>query len=144
MNGLRYAPEINGVVHGWSSLVVNIAGIPVTGITKISYSDEQAIENIYGAGQHPVGRGYGKIESKASISLLRGEVEAIRSASPTGRLQDIAPFDIIVQFVPTAGQKIVTHRIRNAQFKSDSVEVSEGDTSNAADFELIISRIDWR
>ncbi len=144
MNGLRLPVEINGATHSWSNLMVNIAGVSVSGITKISYSDEQTIENIYGAGQRPVGRGYGKIESKASFTLLRDEVEAIRAASPTGRLQDISPFDIIVQFIPVNGQRIVTHKIRNAQFKSDSVEVSEGDTSNATDFELIVSQIDWR
>jgi len=141
---LRYPVEINGVTHSWSNLVVNIAGVVPTGITKINYKDEQQTDNIYGAGQRPVARGYGRITSTASVTLLRDEVEAIRASSSTGRLQDIAPFDIIVMFIPVAGQKIVKHAIRNAQFKDDGVEVSEGDTSNAADFELIISRIDWR
>ena len=103
MNGLRHIPQINGVLHSWSNLSVVINGVPVTGINKISYKDSQTIENIYGAGQAPVGRGYGKIECTPSIGLERGEVEAIRTSSPTGRLQDIAPFDIIVQFLPVNG-----------------------------------------
>ena len=61
MNGLRYVPMINGVVHSWSTLAVAITGIPVTGIKKISYKDSQTIENVYGAGQKPIGRGYGRI-----------------------------------------------------------------------------------
>ncbi len=141
MNGLRHAPMINGVVHSWANLSVAIAGVPVTGINKINYKDEQSVDNIYGAGQKPIGRGYGKIEYSATIGLERSEVEAIRAASLTGRLQDIAPFDIIVQFLPVNGQKIVTHRILNAQFKSDGVEVSEGDTSNYQDFELVVGEI---
>ena len=142
MNGLRHIPQINGVLHSWSNLSVVINGVPVTGINKISYKDSQTIENIYGAGQAPVGRGYGKIEYTASIGLERGEVEAIRTSSPTGRLQDIAPFDIIVQFLPVNGQKIVTHVIRNAQFKDDGVELSEGDTSNYTDFDLVVGSIE--
>lgn len=132
---------INGVVHSWANLSVAIAGVPVTGINKINYKDDQTVDNIYGAGQKPIGRGYGKIEYSATIGLERSEVEAIRAASLTGRLQDIAPFDIIVQFLPVNGQKIVTHRILNAQFKSDGVEVSEGDTSNYQDFELVVGEI---
>ena len=136
MNGLRHAPMINGVVHGWADLSVAIAGIPVTGINKINYKDDQTVDNIYGAGQKPIGRGYGKIEYSATIGLERSEVEAIRAASLTGRLQDIAPFDV-------NGQKIVTHRILNAQFKSDGVEVNEGDTSNYQDFELVVGEIQF-
>lgn len=144
MNGIRYNPEINRVVHGWSNIDVAINGITVGGISKISYKDSQTVENIYGAGQAPIGRGYGKIECTAKITLERGEVEAIRTSSETGRLQDIAPFDIIVQFLPLNGQKLVTHRIRNCQFKDDGVELSEGDTSNFTEFELVVSNIEWK
>ena len=141
MNGLRYVPTINGVVHSWANLVVAITGVPVTGINKISYKDSQTVDNIYGAGQKPIGRGYGRIEYSGSISIERGKVEALRAASPTGRLQDIAPFPITVQFLPVNGQKIVTHLLLDVQFKDDGVEVSEGDTSNYTEFELVIGEI---
>ena len=144
MNGLRHAPEINGVVYNWSNLQVNIAGTLVTGITKINYKDEQEIESVYGAGQRPIGRGYGRITSSAGITLLRDEVEAIRASSGTGRLQDIPSFDIIVQFLPVDGKKIITHRIRGAQFKNDGVDASEGDTGNSIEFELVVSQIEWK
>lgn len=132
---------INGVVHSWANLVVTIAGVPVTGISKISYKDDQTIDNIYGAGQKPVGRGYGRIEYSGSITLERGEVEALRAASDTKRLQDIAPFPITVQFLPINGQKIVTHVLTNVQFKNDGTEISEGDTSNFTEIELVIGEI---
>lgn len=141
MNGLRYVPMINGVVHSWANLVVAITGVPVTGIKKISYKDSQKIENVYGAGQKPIGRGYGRIEYSGSITLERGEVEALRAASTTGRLQDIPPFTITVHFLPVNGQKIATHILVNAQFKDDGVESSEGDTENYTDLELVMDDI---
>ena len=64
-NGL---PLINGVAHGWCNVVTTIAGVPVTGITAVTYSDEQVVGNGYGAGRHPVNRYYGRIEPKASIT----------------------------------------------------------------------------
>lgn len=143
-NNLRAFPEINGVHYGWAHIEVNIGGLPVVGITKISYSDEQEIANIYGIGARPVGRGYGNITCKASITLLREEIEAIREGSPTGRLQDIAPFDIAVSYIPLQGQKMVNHIIKDCQFKNDGVEVSQGDVKNEQSLELVCSQIKWR
>lgn len=143
MNGIRHTPLINGVEPAWANLTVNIAGLPETGITSIDYEDTQEMENVYGAGQRPVGRGYGKIEASATINLLRNAVESIREASPTGRLQDIAPFDIIVMFIPVQGGKMITHRIRNCQFKADKLSVGKDDLKIETDFELLPSHIEW-
>lgn len=144
MNGKRNFPEINGVMHSWANLQVTITGRAVVGITKIEYNDKQTIVNVYGAGQRPIGRGYGNIECDAKITLLRDEVEAIRSSSDTGRLQDIAPFDIIVQFIREGEVKMVTHKLRKVQFMEDSLSISQGDTSNSVELPLIVSHIDFK
>ena len=143
MNGTRTATMINGVLPSWSNLAVVVAGVAVNGINKIDYSDKQSMDNIYGIGQRPIGRGYGRIECAATIGLERSEIEALRAASDTGRLQDIAPFDIIVQFIPAGGTIITTHKILGCQFKDDDLSLSEGDTSNYTDCELIVSEIVW-
>mgnify|MGYP003373230130 CR=1 FL=1 len=141
MNGIRYNSMINGVVHSWSSVQVIMGCVPVTGINKIDYDSKQTKEAIYGAGQNPVGKGYGKIENSCTIGLLRDEVEAMRAASPTGRLADLAPFNIIVQYLPVSGQKKVTHRILGAEFTNDGGELNEGDTSDYNEYELLVSDI---
>lgn len=143
MNGMRHIPLINGVEYSWADLTVLIAGVPVIGITAINYDDTQDKENIRGAGQTPIARGYGNIEATASITLLRSEVESIREGAPNGRLGDIAPFDIIVQFVPLNGGKIVTHIIKNAEFTSDANRIAQGETKNETEFPLIVSHIDF-
>ncbi len=142
MNNLRYAPLINGVEHSWASIVVQIDNIISTGVRAISYSDEQEMENVYGAGAYPVARTYGRIQPTASITILRSEIEVIRGASPTRRLQDIAPFTITVSYVPINGQKVATHVLRNCQFKNDSAEWKEGDMYNEEQLELLISNIE--
>jgi len=142
VNGLRY-PLINGVEPSWANLVVNIDGVPVMGITGIDYDDAQVIDGIKGAGQVDIARGYGNIDTKASITLLRSEVEAIRAASTTGRLQDIAPFEIMVCFVPMNGTTLITHKLRSCQFKNDAMSIKQGDTKNELTLEMIC-RVDWR
>lgn len=143
INGLRTPPLINGVEPAWANLTINIAGVPAVGITAIDYDDKQTIENIYGMGQSPVGRGYGNIEPTASLSLLMSEVEAIRAASPTGRLQDIAPFDIVVSYAPVNSTKIITHKIRNCQFTDNPVSHTQAATKTEVNLTLLPSHIEW-
>ena len=141
MNGNRHIPMINGVLPSWATIQVLIEGVIVTGITDIKYDDSQEIENVYGAGQNPIGRGYGRITCKADITLERSEIESIRKSSPTGRLQDIAPFDIVVAFIPVCGSMMATHIIKNCQFLDDGVEAKEGDTKNEKQLNLLPTHI---
>ena len=135
-------PLINGVEYGWSDVVLCINGVPVAGITAISYGDKQDMQNIYGAGRHPVGRGKGRITPSAKITLLMSEVVAIQSQSVNGRIQDIAPFDITVSYLPANG-KIVTDKIRNCQFVENKRDTKEGDMSIPVELELLPGFIDW-
>ncbi len=142
MNGLRY-PFINGVEPSWANLVVNIAGFPENAITAIDYSNDQTMENVYGAGQDPIGRGFGNFEPKATITLLRSSIEAIRASAPSRRLQDLAPFDVIVCFNPLNGSTLITHKIRNCQFKTDGLDIKQGDTKNEKQMDLLPSHIEF-
>jgi hypothetical protein len=143
LNGIRYTPLINGVEYGWGSVVVNIAGVPEIGVTAIEFADKQVMENIYAAGQQPVGRGYGKIESTASITLLKSSVESIRAASATGRLQDIAPFDIVVCFANNGNPRIIKHVVKNCQFTEEAFNGKLDDTKFEIPLPLLPSHIIW-
>ncbi len=137
-----FVPLINGVEYSWGDITTVIGGVPVIGITEINYSDEQVIENHYGAGRHPVSRSKGRVTPTAKLKLHMSEVIGIQKKSPTGRLQDIAPFDLIVCYIPEDGQ-IVTDKVRNCQFKKNSRDWKEGDTRQEVELELIPSHIEW-
>lgn len=141
MNGERKMPLINGVLYGWSSISLNIAGTPTVGVTAINYKTTQTKENKYGASQYPIGRGYGRIEVEASVTLMMDVVESIRQASPTGTLTDILPFDIIVTYKRPGSPNLVQHIIKNCEFTEDPIDVKEGDTSIEVALPLIASEI---
>lgn len=133
---------INGVEYSWGDIVSAINGVPLVGITAISYGDSQDMQNNYGAGRHPVSRSKGRITPSAKITLHQSEVIALQSQSPTGRLQDIAPFDITVSYLPDSGI-IVTDKIRNCQFKENKRDWKEGDMLQEVELELLPSHIMW-
>lgn len=135
-------PWINGVEYGWADIVGALNGVPLTGVTAISYGDKQDMQNNYGAGRYPVSYGKGRITCTAKITLYASEVLAIQRQSPNGRIQDIAPFDITVSYLPDNGT-IHTDKIRNCRFTENKRDVKEGDMSIEVELELIVSHIEW-
>lgn len=133
-------PLINGREYGWADIVVNIGGVPVTGITAIKFGEEMEKENVYGAGRNPVSRGYGRVKSTASLTLLAGTVMALEAKAPKKQLYRIAPFPIVVSYQPEAGP-IVTKILKNCEFKKTEFDWKEGDMSKPIELELIISHI---
>ena len=55
--------------------------------------------------------------------------------SPNGRIQDLAPFDITVTYLPDSGI-IKTDKIRNVQFSGNSRKWKEGDTGQEVELAL--------
>lgn len=137
---IELEPLINGREFGWADIVTTIGGVPVTGIRAIKYEEEMEKENIYGAGRNPVSRGYGRVKTTASITLLSGTVMALKAKAPKGQLFRIAPFSITVSYQPDAGA-IVTHVLKNCEFKKSAFDWKEGDMSKEIELELIVSHI---
>ncbi len=135
-------PLANGMLCTWADIVVLIGGVPVTGIIGVEYGDSQEIVNKYGAGRHPVGRAKGRITPSAKLILYQEEVQALSARSPTGRLQDLPTFDVIVQYVPDSGL-LVTDKIRNCHASDNVRKWKEGDTGQEVEIPLVPSHIDW-
>ncbi len=136
-------PIINGVAHDWGSISINIGGVPIIGVTKIEYGEEQEVVNNYGVGQYPVSRGYGQIKPSCKITLLAESAAALEASAPNGRLQNIGTFPVVVAFVPKGGLRTV-HVIHNCEFKSNSRSAGTGDTKIEVEYELICSHISWK
>ena len=107
-----------------------------------NYGDDQVVENHYGAGRFPVSYSKGRVTPSAKITVAMGEVIGWQAKSPTGRLQDLAPFPIVVAYIPEDGQ-IVTDKIMNCRFKKNARNWKEGDTRQLVDLELVPSHIKW-
>lgn len=136
-------PLINGQAYSWSQVKLNKSNVLIVGVSKISYSDEQEMSDMYGAGNNPVRRGYGRYKAEGSITLHMEELEGLAKASPTGRIQDLPEDDIVISFVPLGGV-IVNHTLHNVRFKNNGRDMSEGDMGFETEIELIVSHISWK
>lgn len=137
---IELEPLINGREYGWADITVNIGNVPVTGIRAIKYEEEQEKENIYGAGRHPVSRGYGRVKATGSVTLLASTVMALKAKAPKGQLHRLPPFFITVSYQPD-NQALVTHVLKNCEFKKTAFDWKEGDMSKEVELELLMSHI---
>lgn len=133
---------INGINYSWGTVVIRALGSVFTGVTKISYKDSQEMENTYGAGNFPIGRGLGKISFEGSITLYKEELVALRSIAPFGRIQNISEFDITVTY-DVGGAKRVSDVLQGCRFMENGVEVSAGDNKIEVDIPLAIGNINF-
>jgi hypothetical protein len=137
---MAFAPLINGRAYDWAQITATIAGVPVAGITSITYSEERTVEENFGAGSRPVSRGFGNIEASATIGLHMTEVERIQLVAPNRNLMEIPEFDVTVTFA-AEDQVPANHIIKNCRFKNNSRDMSQGDTGVSVDLELAVSHI---
>ena len=133
-----------GKLTGWNDSTVNIMGRDVVGTDEFEYDDNTKKENAYGAGNMPVGWTEGNYEAKFSFSLYVEEEQAIQKMLPPGkRLQDIAPFDAIVQYVNPNTNKITKDIIHNCQFTGRAKKGKNGEGKMVNKHEMLVSEITW-
>jgi len=137
-------PLINGRAYDYAQIVVQMLGVPVAGITAVSYTEEQEKVNNFGAGSRPVSRGHGAINASGSITISMNDIEAIRDAAKEygGSLLGIPAFDVVVTYLNA--QKVVTHTLKNCEFLNDGVEATQGDTNLEKAFDLVMSHVTYR
>lgn len=130
--GVLNAVLVNGVNYSWANVKLVLFGIPVVGITKISYGKKQEKVNNYGAGSEPVSRGYGRIEYEASIEIYKDEWQRIINAAPNNDPLNISPFTVTILYgnIPGQGGIVLPMKdtLYNCEFNEDPLSTSEGET----------------
>ena len=134
-------PLINGINYSYANIKMILFGVPVVGITKVSYKRKQTKENNYGLGSQPVSRGYGNYEYEGSIEMYVDEWKRIIAAAPLRDPMAIPPFDISIVF---GGTSVAADRdtLRAVEFLEDPLDANQGDTKLMVTIPLIIGGID--
>lgn len=136
-------PMIRGKAHEHADVAVIILGQQFTGVTAIDYDENQEMENVYAAGKEVVARVYGNIKPTAKISMLMSDVEAVQAISPTGRIQDVPEFTIVVTYVDPAYQTVI-HKLNNCRFQKNMRKSQTGDGAIICEIDIILSHIIWK
>lgn len=139
--------RINGVQHGWASVVLKINGKPWYGIKSIKYGDKRTRGKSYGMGRAhaPRGRTSGKYEvdpvtvsmEKASTKLLRDELAA--KSTTGGSSYGDTVFQIVIQY--SEGSSTITDELVDCTWQGDSASSEEGPDALYDEIEFDCMRI---
>lgn len=131
-----------GTLIGWNDITVNLFGRDLEGITGVTYTDDQEMENAYGRGAYPQGQEIRNYTAEATLTLRLEEVLALQQSLPRGsRLQEIPGFDMVVSYEYQGS--VYSDVVKNCRFKNNGREAAQGDGSMVVEFDLLCSHIEW-
>lgn len=136
-------PLINGINYSWGDVQVMLFGnTPLVGITSIEYDEEQAMENNYGAGNFPIGQGYGQFKYGGSIELYKEEINNIIAIAPQGKIQLIPAFNIKVVYGNNS-QALTIDTLQSCVFMKNPFSAKTNDKKLVMRIPLLIGNIKW-
>lgn len=139
---MAVTPLINGINYSWGNIKLVLFGVPVVGITKITYKTKQKKENQYGMGYEPISRGYGNKEYEGSIEIYTDELKRIIASAPNRDLMAIPPFSIQVLFEdPASGTFLTQDTLAMCEFTEEGLDASQNDTKLLVSLPLVIGKI---
>lgn len=135
--------SINGEIHSWSSVRLNLLGRSVVGLKGIDYSDSEEVKGVKGRGKKDIGWVGGNYQATAKMTFEMSEVEALNRSMPRGSsIYDIPPFDVVICF--RTGSDLVTHRLLNCKFTSQGRSGKAGEVKEfEVELPLYVGEIDW-
>jgi len=118
---------INGINYSWNNVQVILYGIPLVGVTSISYSKKVNKKFNHGAGPDPVSFGVGNNEYSGSITLSTDEVRQINKASSGGSFTN-NPLSTLIVLYSGDGVNFAKDVVSNVAFMEDSFKADQGNT----------------
>ena len=118
----------NGKNYSASNVTPIILGIPLLGVTEISYDHDIKYENHYGLGAQPVSYGQGQeTYTGGTLTCSFDEMQQILATAPNNTIINIPPSTITVVF-DGLGVLPAVHVLSNVRFTKDPFAVKSGDT----------------
>jgi len=145
---------INGKNYDWEDIQIFINGILYSGVTEISYSDEQEWEGQYAGGSKAVGVGRGNYKASGDITLTRNTYDILNNvARAAGKtIYDNKPGMIVVSygaktvpedsdFISVDYSPLHTDTLQNFVFEKRDFSAKQNDKGNTVKLNLFIGDI---
>lgn len=130
---------INGKAYDWSSVDINIPGMPGIEAQEISYNDELEKEAVYGKGNRPRGYGTGNYKADGKLTLLREDYMQVLDYC---KANNIALYGLVIPKIvvnyATDGQPIRTDVLDTVTITKTDDKAAQGDKSLKVSLDLLI------
>lgn len=133
-------PDSLGARHGWASIKAIVAGLPILGIKKCTYSRIRTREILHGTHVDPIGKTPGENAYKCAIDLYLAEFQQLKSALLVqAQVQNVGYGDVffIVQVQYSApGFAVINDEIDGCTLDETNADQSQGPAALIRGIEL--------
>lgn len=143
---------VNNVAYSWALIELTSPALAggsteanptvLQGVSAIEWEVKQNVKKNYGLGGRPVNRGFGNIESTASITMDYNTQVQLRALK--GSLRALGEFDLVISFaneMGTANWTTETVTLKGCMFTEDGMEANQDDTNITKKFDLNVFEI---
>jgi hypothetical protein len=131
----------NSRQYEFADLTLILGGRDLTGFRGVKYSEKQEKEPVYGKGNLPVSIQRGNKNYEGEITLLQGEYETLKQASPTKSILDLQLDAVVAYGNPSEGDVLTTDTLIGIQFTEAAKEMKQGDKFMEITLPFIFLRI---
>lgn len=149
------ATKINGEIHDWTDVKIDINDEEISGITSINWSSRKDKSLQYASGSAPHGIGYGHRSYSADFTLTLEAAQAFELKANQGGTDalDYAPFSIVVSFADKnidgsgvldqtwGGLKVVT--LEHVDITDISQSLDEGTQKIVRRYSAVVGKISY-
>lgn len=131
----------NSRQYEFADLTLILGGRDLTGFRGVKYTEKQEKEPVYGKGNLPVSIQRGNKNYEGEITMLQGEYETLKQASPTKSILDLQLDAVVAYGNPSEGDVLTTDTLIGIQFTEAAKEMKQGDKFMEITLPFIFLRI---
>jgi hypothetical protein len=131
----------NSREYEFADLTLILGGRDLTGFRGVKYTEKQEKEPVYGKGNLPVSIQRGNKNYDGEITMLQGEYETLKQASPTKSILDLQLDAVVAYGNPSEGDVLTTDTLIGIQFTEAVKEMKQGDKFMEMTLPFIFLRI---
>jgi hypothetical protein len=131
----------NSRQYEFADLTLILGGRDLTGFRGVKYAEKQEKEPVYGKGNLPVSIQRGNKNYEGEITLLQGEYETLKRASPSKSVLDLQLDAVVAYGNPSEGDVLTTDILVGIQFTEAAKEMKQGDKFMEITLPFIFLRI---
>ncbi|MEM4711164.1 MAG: hypothetical protein ABIK31_07985 [candidate division WOR-3 bacterium] len=130
---------INGKLYDWGDVTIIYPGsvpVGVIGVQSIDWNEEIEVEPIYGAGNKPIGWGYGNWKAEGKITILLEAYKQLNELTPQGIFK-ATPFNIVINY-SNFEEPMHTVQLIGCKWTKKGNKAAQGDKKMEVELDFII------
>ncbi len=119
---------MSGLNYSWKKYRIQVDGIDFAEVESSQFTDEQALEFVYGTGDLPQDLVEGNISFTGSLTIRLGELQKLFTKYATATISGLPFLTMVEKFENGLGQ-IVTKTYMSLKFDKADSSINQGDPS---------------